>query len=366
MNCSSYITSEGEQAPPVLEPYKLEKNEWKDGLLVRSPNWLGDAVMTLPAMHQLKKIIPDTCGLFVLCPPGLKPFFELIPAVNKTIALHKAHALWNGKDIREVRHLYAGAGLLFNNSLRDSVFMRYCGIKRLFGAAARSRGFLLKKSWPFPKRKSAELNKLHHAAKYLSMAYALGAPEWDGSYPEFKLSPEPETFPENFHNAISSGKLLSVAGGAAYGESKRWPAEYFNEVCRIWIQDGGSVAALGSNAERDICEKIIKDLPKDKAFNLAGETTLPELAFILSKSEAATANDSGIMHLAAALGIGGVAIFGSTDPSATSPVSKKWTVLYEKEECSPCFTRECPSGSYNCMKKISPAKVTEELKKISL
>ncbi|MBN2640893.1 MAG: lipopolysaccharide heptosyltransferase II [Victivallales bacterium] len=348
---------------PTFPLVDLKLSDWKNGVAVRSPNWLGDAVMTLPALNQLKKIIPEHCGLFIVCPPSLKGFYDTLPMVDKIICLTRAHKNWTRSDVKHVNRLHAGICLMFNNSLRDTIFFRLARIARLFGASARGRAVLLSGSFKFPPRKDCELNQLHHAEKYLSMVYSLGAPKWQGEMPAFNIPSLDEAKRNPLVNKVfSSGKLMTLAAGAAYGGSKRWPAESFNQVSRYWIDTGGTVAVLGTAGERDMAQEAIKDLPDGNAFNLAGETSLPELMAVLKYSELCIANDSGIMHLSAALGGSGIAVFGPTDPSATSPVSTRWQVLFEKQDCAPCFKRECPSSSSKCMKAVAPEKVIEIIK----
>ncbi|OGV45020.1 MAG: lipopolysaccharide heptosyltransferase II [Lentisphaerae bacterium GWF2_44_16] len=344
---------------PLFPVHKFELSDWKDGIVIRSPNWLGDAVMTLPALLQLKKMVPRNCGLFVVCPPHLLDFFRSIPIVDFTINLHSAHKLWKLCEIDKVRRLHAGIAVLFNNSLRDTIYFRLTGIPRIFGASARGRDIMLTKSFKFPESRKSELNKLHHASKYLAVAYALGAAKWDGELPEFRVQKEPELMDASFVKISSMPRLMTIAAGAAYGESKRWPAEFFNRTAGFWAENGGNIAVLGSPKEKEIGDKVIEGLPSGKAYNLAGKTDISELIQILKKSEICVANDSGIMHLSAAVGGRGIAIFGSTDPSATSPVSAKWKVLFEKEYCAPCFKRECLKkvSPYTCLKKITPSKV---------
>ena len=349
---------------PKLPHTPIDSDHWRDGLLIRSPNWLGDIVMTLPAMLQLKSILPRTCGLFVACPKGLAPIFKSMPIVDWTIPLNDAHAFMKFSEIGSVKRLQPGACVIFNNSLRDVLSLRLCRIPKIYGASARMRDWLLTEAWEFPKRRDFVLNKPHHAAKYLAMAQALGAPEWKGAFPEIRPQIELETLSPQLREALKAPKALAVAAGAAYGDAKRWPSSSFREVCRWWIEEGGTVFALGSGAEKPIADEVVQGLPTDKAFNFAGATKLEELIALLKISKACLANDSGVMHLAAALGVKGVAIFGSTDPSATSPVSKDWRMLFDKLDCSPCFKRNCPKGSKECLARISPQMAIDCLKSI--
>jgi heptosyltransferase-2 len=351
-------------AAPEFPSRPLNYEKLKDGVIVRVPNWLGDAIMTLPALMQLKKIIPEPHGLFVLCPKGLRDIFESLPMIDMVVPLEKVHSNWSRNDIKRMLRLQAGAGILFNNSLRDAVFMRLCAIRPLYGASARGRSLLLHRSFNFPPRISYDMNELHHTKKYLSIVKALGAPEWDGTLPEFKIKVPFEEINQNIANICEHPKLMTIAAGAAYGGSKRWASESFRKVANWWIDNGGIVAVLGSGKEADIAEEVIEELPADKAFNAAGKTDLSELMHLLDKSAVSVANDSGIMHLSAALGKPGVAIFGPTDWTATGPISDRWKILYDKQMCSPCFKRECPSGDSKCMKVITPEMVIEAVKEV--
>jgi heptosyltransferase-2 len=266
--------------------------------------------------------------------------------------------------VRRVSKIRAGAGILFNNSLRDAIFMRIAGIKHLYGAQARGRSMLLRRSFPFPARLSHRLNNLHHTSKYLSIVKALGASDWDGSLPEFKIKYDLDQSSPEVRAVCSHPGLMTLAAGAAYGGSKRWSSEKFKEVANWWIKEGGIVAALGSAKEKGIAAEVVDGLPAGKAYNLAGKTDMCELMHLLMDSKICVANDSGIMHLSAVLGKPGIAIFGPTDYSATGPISNYWKILYDKLPCSPCFKRECPYDNNECMELCSSSQVVEQIKKI--
>ncbi|NOY75969.1 MAG: lipopolysaccharide heptosyltransferase II [Kiritimatiellaeota bacterium] len=341
---------------PVVE---LELRDWRDGIIVRAPNWLGDAMMAVPALFQLSKTVPDNCGFFVVSPLALAELFESLDFVDVVHPLSRLHAAWSRCDKTRISRLRAGVGLLLNNSLRDAYHFKMAGVPKLFGAAARGRSIFLTKAFNFPKIKKGALNQAHHAGRYLAMAQTLGAPEWDGSLPEFNISYEPETMSDSTRSALDSDNLLVLAPSAAYGEAKRWPTSYFRTVAEKWIAKDGEVAVIGAPAEKPIANDLVRGLRPEKTFNLAAETSLTELSLVLRHAKWCVANDSGVMHLSAVLGGEGVAIFGSTDPTSTSPVSKKWKILHERQPCAPCFKRACPFGHYDCLKKITPDKVLE-------
>ena len=184
-----------------------------------------------------------------------------------------------------------------------------------------------------------------------------------GTQPGDHIHPEVATVLEKLGLDTSGEhpKLLTVASGAAYGAAKRWPSENFAAVARHWVEAGGIVAVLGSGAERKIGDEVVEGLDPRKAYNLSGGTSLIELMHLLRSSAMTVANDSGIMHLAAALGRPGVAVFGPTDFTATGPISPNWRLLYEKIECSPCFRRECREGHRRCIRAITPGMVIAEI-----
>ena len=342
---------------------KLSREQWKEGLLVRSPNWLGDLVMTFPALMLLKRLLPEFCTLTVICPAGLAPVLDaLTETVDEIIPLADPHAFPARQEIYPLVHRPFGAGILFNNSLRDAVVMRWLGVKLLCGAAARGRSILLHDPLHFPKRISGQLNPPHQANRCLEIAKRLGIDDWDGkTMPAIRPDFDAKRFELAFEQPFPERQpVLAVAPGAAFGDAKRWDAGAFRAVADHWQRKrGGFVILLGSKKEAPICDSCADGLVPGLTLNLAGKTSLHALMFVLKHASYCIANDSGIMHLAAAIGTPGTAVFGSTDMAATGPLSPKWRVLYRKEPCSPCFKHVCPLGTRACMKAI---KVTDVLK----
>ncbi len=339
-----------------LPMVRLRRSDWLDGIAVRMPGWLGDSVMALPALMQIRMMVPEFCGLFVVAPPKLSGLFRALPWVDALVELGSGR-LWSAEEKRRLERLHAGIGLLLNNSLRDALFFRRCGVPRVFGASARGNCLFLRKAFKFPAGA-----KIHHTARYLSMAYALGAPEWEGAMPQLVPETEPEILGKEVFAALAMERILVAAPGAAFGNAKRWPAAKFAEVCRWWVMEkGGSVAAVGSRDEWSLAEEAVAGLPRDRARNLAGLTDLGALIMLLKKASACVCNDSGVMHLAAAVGCPGAAIFGPTDPELSGPLSKSWNIIYNKCDCSPCFGRACCDGSSRCMKGIGAETVIRAL-----
>lgn len=338
----------------------LKPEQWQNGLLVRSPNWLGDAVMTFPALRQMRLLLPGSARLTVVCPKGLAPVFRSLDCVDDVIELPDAHAFPPKEVSDRIRQVRAGAGLLFTNSLRDAMIFKLCRVPRLRGTPARCRALLLDQTFSFPPRRDRILNLPHQAVKYLAMTRSFGADRWDGVMPG--LTPCADPSPAAARLLSCEGPLLLLAPGAAYGDAKRWSAKDFRKTAKWWTDQGGIAASLGAASDREAAEEAVSGLPEDRAFCLAGETSLTDLLHLFRRADFCLANDSGLMHLAAAAGLPGIAVFGSTDPAATSPLSPMWSVLYRKQECAPCFRRICPDGSRRCLNAVTADEVEEVLR----
>ena len=351
---------------PFFEKEPFAERDWRDGILVRTPNWLGDFVMCVPALMQLRKLLPESCALALAAPRGFEEVIEALgPLVQARFLLSDAHGFPTFPEFALLRSFHAGAGILFNNSFRDALWMKLLDVPRLYGAKARNRSFLLKRALAFSPRKDFVLNKPHQAAKYLALAELLGAEKWDGTLPELTLFREMEIYSDEVRASLQEEHLLALAPGAMYGSAKKWPPECYAEVCKAYLEKTkGRVALLSAKNEVESAKEAVAGLPPERVIFLAGKTTLGELMNILRHAEICLANDSGTMHLSALVGGRGISVFGSTDPAATSPISPKWRILYDKTECSPCFRRTCPKGTRECLYRVSPSAVIAEMEKM--
>ncbi|MBE6402127.1 MAG: lipopolysaccharide heptosyltransferase II [Lentisphaerae bacterium] len=358
---STELAAAREFAVTPIAPALLEH-----GVVVKSPNWLGDAVMTLPALHALHMMLPEKAPLVVVAPAQVADLYRLCSGVTYVITIKEAHKSWDKSVYAKLRAFNFKVGVMFSNSLRDAWQMRCAGIRQLYGRAARCRGLLMKKTFRFPAWQKGILNESHHANEYLSIVCSMGAKRPEPLMPQLNSKLTMGQLTLKMQSFCQHPKLLLMAPGAAYGAAKRWDSGKFNQVAAAYIERGGIVAVLGSKSERMIGDEVIAGLPENKAFNLSGETNFSDLYNLLKNARACVANDSGIMHLAAALGVPGVAVFGPTDYRATGPVSDKWLIIYDKEKCSPCFKRVCPSGSRRCMEKLSADEVIAALHELKV
>ena len=340
---------------------KLPVSEGRSGVIVRAPNWLGDTLMALPAVHQLRKITPEDQSLSVTCPMKLTPIWQAVEWVDNIITITKSRL---GADSRQqLRNLRLAAAVVLPNSFGSAWDLCRLGIPVRVGRAGRGRRFLLTHHAP-RWRRDFRLDDYHQLSHYLEVVSLVG-----------KVDCKIEAIPK-LHAELSAERLytliphdsghrtLILAPGAAYGPAKQWPVEYFHEVARRWNETGGRVCVVGTAAEKSLGEAVLRGIYDGS--NLCGQTDLYDLMGILQHASYCVANDSGVMHLAAALGTDGVALFGSTNPFATGPLGPgHWIVLCDHGDCDgPCFARHCPGRGdtpYGCLKRLRPGMVWEAL-----
>ena len=332
--------------------------DWKKGALIRSTNWLGDACMTLPAVFKIKQQMPEGATFNIMCPANLKSFWETFPWVNKVIGLAAKRA--SKEEKQAVKQLGCGVAVVLPNSFGSALDIGKCGIPVRVGRGGRMRSVLLSHKLPKWKRIAGK-DKHHQLREYLQLAGALGNNDWDDNYEPAQTEVSQDRIAEL--GLSTSKKWLVLAPGAKFGPAKQWPIEYYGVVAKWWLtEEDSEVIIIGTPDEQSVAENV-----KNSAgggLNLAGKTNLQELMFLLGKAALAVVNDSGAMHLSAAMGGKGVAVFGSTDPRATGPLGGKWKIIWNRIDCSPCLKKVCeiPEKDYDCLKGISPNQVIEALK----
>jgi len=327
--------------PPGYDVTKLQPFE----MLVRSPNWLGDACMAFPAVRAMSTGRPDL-KLTVFGPEKLRDLWEARPEVARYIGkADKEGLLAVARRIKQ-SGIYFDTGLLLTNSTRSTLELKLGGIERLVGYTGSFRSKFLRHKIREPKVKGPPM---HHTDRYLYLAKVIGC-ETEGALA-----------PANQELGTENRELkIGICAGAEYGQAKRWPLERFAEVMKQvsskragieWTFYGApGEAAMGEQLSILVGEGV-------KHTNLVGKTKLAELIVQLRTCHLLVTNDTGTMHLAAALGVPTVSIFGSTEPVLTGPLGDQHTVIRHQVPCSPCFKRECPFGHYECMTKITPEKV---------
>lgn len=337
-----------------------EDVDWKNGVLVRSTNWLGDACMTVPAVYKIKELLPPAAHLYILAPKNLQSFWESFPWVKAVLPMPAKRT--DAELAAEIIKLNCGVAITLPNSFGSAQDIYFKEIPIRLGRKGRFRSFMLTHKLPKWKRVAGK-DKHHQLREYLQISAACGAKKWDDYY-------EPAQPQVSLEHLLELGfdekcSWLALAPGAKFGPAKQWPTEYYGEVARQWLQKGKKVVIIGTPDEVAVAEKVCE--VAGGGLNLAGKTNLQELMYILGKVEVAVVNDSGGMHLTAAMGGNGVAIFGSTDPRATGPLGGKWHVIWNRIDCSPCLKKTCeaPGKDYDCLKGISPQQVLAALEELT-
>ncbi len=283
------------------------------GILLCGLNWLGDSVMSLPAVLALKKAQPAT-RVSILVKPGLTPLWRMVPSVSRVIEIAGEGALGTFRTARLLRDLRFDRCFVLPLSFRSALIPYLAGIPLRIGMPGHCRDWMLTGTVG-PGRGGSR----HQMHEYFDLL-GLGA---DGAAAPPLISVPADVTGRGREMApgeAGAGALVAMFPGAAYGPSKRWPAARFAEVARrLAAEMKCRVVLLGSSGDAEVCEQVRLE-SGGTAASLAGRTSLPELAGVLSNCAAAIANDSGGMHLAAAVGVPVVGIFGITDPGVSGPI----------------------------------------------
>jgi heptosyltransferase II len=321
-------------------------------LVILSPNWLGDAVMALPAIADVRRAAPGA-SITVAARAAIAPLFRLVPEVDDTILLSKPAAI---HDVARWRALGAeladggfDAALLLPNSMHAALLVSRAGIPERWGYRAGWRGRLLTRAIARP-------SGLHQVASYQQLVAALGFANGP-AVPQVRV-------PQDARDAATRllteqgwdghAPLVGLAPGAAYGGAKRWPPARFGELAAALAADGVSCVMVGSAADAATAAEVARAFPgrgPARLHNLVGRTDLSALAGVLTSCRTLVTNDSGAMHLAAACGVGVTAVFGPTDDTATRPLGESHAVLTHAVWCRPCMLRECPLD-HQCMRGV--------------
>jgi heptosyltransferase-2 len=333
--------------------------------LVIAPNWIGDALMAQPLFALLKKLNPRL-AIDAVAPSWVAPVLERMPEIREVYATDLAHGklqmLRRWQLASDLRELDYDAAYVLPNSLKSALIPWLAGIRLRIGYTGESRYGLLNVRHANPGKDE----RAPMAGHYAALAYAPGAkvPNLPESLPMPRLEAdlnEGSRVSARF-NLDARVPLVVFCPGAEYGPAKRWPPEHFAALAQIVGQSFPytQIVALGSPKDAPIAQAIAERAPNVR--NLCGQTSLGEACALIARASAVVTNDSGLMHVAAALRRPLVAVFGSTDPRHTPPLSELAKVQWLHLECSPCFARECPLGHLNCLRHLSAEQVFGDLR----
>jgi heptosyltransferase-2 len=316
-------------------------------LLILAPNWLGDAVMALPLIRDLRQAWPETT-IAVAARKGVAPLYPMVPHVNEVVTLDGT------TDVARLAQGQFDAALLLPNSFASAWLVKRAHIRERWGFARDLRRPLLTKAIPRVRQYD------HQVAYYQALGTALGV----APGPPFATVIVPATAHAAAARLLTENGVderhpyVVFAPGAAYGRAKQWLPTRFAELARLLAADNVSTVLVGAKGDLEACNEVAH---AGAAVNLAGRTDLPTLAAILRGARAVVANDSGAMHLAAAVGVPVTAVFGPTNDQKTAPLraapdAPAPVIIATDVWCRPCMLRECPID-HRCMTRISAARV---------
>ncbi len=331
-------------------------------ILVRGTNWIGDAVMTIPAMRELRRVFPEA-HIALHTRSWAEGIFRDADFIDEIIAFDKDSGLEGiVGEARRIGQRRFDLGIVFPNSYRAAALAKIGGIKRRFGYAKEGRRFLLTDPVRIPEWK----NSRHEVFYYLNLIAEaerrmLGTNTVEGREPDISLNISDERRNDAriiLENAgCDMGKpLIGFGPGSTNSMAKRWPAENFASLADMLTKNqAANIVLMGSSSEKDVTENVSR-IAETPVFDLAGATTLADAAAILAETDLFISNDMGLAHLAAAAGTPVYVLFGPTNPVTTRPFAPNATVIREPVECSPCMLRECPID-HRCMTRMTPERV---------
>ena len=323
--------------------------------VIRSPNWIGDGIMSLPAIRAFKEYFPND-SLTLIVKHYLADIFLNIAEIDEIIAIPdhwSARGYFN--SLRQLRKNRFERGILFTNSLASALFFRLARINILSGYDRDTRGWLLADK--IPHRDHNE----HHQFYYLKIIEHLVRQKILRPFSADLVISAAEksraTAMMSDLGIIASSGLVAIAPAAAYGSAKAWLPERFREVIIAWQESHPAIEILllGSPGEKEIINGIAAGL-SGRIHNLAGRLTLRQTIIILANCRLAICNDSGLMHIASSLKVPLLAIFGPTESRKTSPLAEPHRLLYHSADCAPCRHRECPTD-HRCMTAVTSTEV---------
>ena len=322
-------------------------------ILIVGPAWIGDMVMAQSLFKLLKQQHPEAT-IDVLAPGWTFSLLSCMPEVSRAIEMPLKHGELNlrmrykiAKTLRDNKYDQA---IVMQNSFKSALIPWLAKIKKRTGWLGEFRHVVLNDSRRLNKKKYPLMIE-----QFMALALPPDSPLPEQyPHPEFNVTKEAQEAVLQKLKPLWRGRpVLALGAGAAFGPAKRWPENYFAQVANHKITDGWDVWLFGSEGDRALTEKIM-ELTNHQCENISGRTELSETLAMLSLVSGVVTNDSGLMHMAAALKKPVAVIYGPTSPSFTPPLSPDATILKLDLDCQPCFSRECPLKHHRCMQELTP------------
>jgi heptosyltransferase-2 len=326
-------------------------------ILIRATNWVGDAIMALPALRAVRSRFPEA-EIAIVARPYVAELYRDQQICNQLIAYDPAgeHAGLSGRErlAAKLRQQKFDAAMLLQNAFDAAWLVWRAGIPERIGYARDGRSLLLTKAVPVPRQGEIPAHEKYYYLELLRRAGWADSPA-DEPYIQLSIPEEKRRNAESFlsSSGARAGALrVAFGAGASYGAARCWPPSRFAELAnRLQSQRGADIILFGTAAEAGVSKAISAEMRR-APIDLTGKTAIADLPALLSQCHLFVGNDSGAMHVAAAAGLPLVAVIGPTDPNATAPVTPNSTIVQQKPYCSPCFLPRCPTD-HRCMTKIT-------------
>ncbi len=332
-------------------------------ILVRGTNWVGDAVMTIPALRELRRIFPDA-EISLAAKPWADELFRDADFIDDIITINKTkpkfRSIFHQADF--IRETNFDLAVLLPNSFESALTTILARIPRRIGYNKDLRGLLLTDPIAVPEWKDRNHEVFYYLNLIGEVERRLLGKETVGRFsPDISL-PVSEERRSNARQILKkagidqNSTVIALGVGSTNSRAKRWPAKYFAGLNDLLFDGlGASVVLIGSPDDAEVSEEVIS-VSKNKPFDLTGRTDVGEAAAVLSEVDMLISNDMGLAHIAPSVGTKTIVIFGPTNPETTRPFSDNAIVIREPVECSPCMLRDCPID-HRCMTRISPQRI---------
>jgi heptosyltransferase-2 len=326
--------------------------------MVRATNWLGDAVMSLPAIRAIRGVFPRA-HIAVVARPWVADLYSRETSIDRVILYTAQKGLRAKREFAaRLRSERFDGAILLQNAFDAALMAWLAGIPERIGYNRDARGLLLTSAIPVPE--PGDIPR-HERFYYLELLRRAGMLERFPPSDAIRLEGIPaarRSGDEHLRALGIAGPVLGISPGAAYGTAKQWPADRFSAAATTLASTFSAAAIFGSAAEQALCEQVAIAIREAglPAHNLAGSTTLREFIDLAAACRLFLTNDSGAMHIASSLGVPTVAVFGATDDTTTGPTGPLARVVREHAECSPCLLRQCPID-HRCMTGVTPDRV---------
>lgn len=340
---------------------KADKLQMSDvrRVVVRLPNWVGDAVMAVPALRELRRVLPHA-HITLVTRPGAADIFIDADFIDEVFVYDRTGLATLWRHVSEWRRQKFDLALLFQNAFEAALIAFLSRVPTRIGYNAESRGFLLTQSLPLPAWKAKRHESFYYLNLVAELEQVLSGKQTEITEPRFELAVSAPRKQQALtllreHGARLNAPLAVLCPGSINSRAKRWPAERYAAVADRLAESGFNVALIGSPAEMDVSNEVSKRA-RSQPIMLTGKTSVAEATAIISIADILITNDTGPAHIGAALNIPTLVIFGPTNPLTTYPMSTNAEIIRHAPDCAPCMLRDCPID-HRCMTAITPEDV---------